>query len=113
MSSQYHLGKGLHDAEVMKINEIQLLYDYHEKNPRRNYLEIELNSSQALFDRNIKAVRLYNYKIIEGDLTLIGTWWLDDQIVSQGSFLVVKMQFRSQCAIHKLTLKCSDYELIK
>ena len=31
MSSQYHLGKGLHDAEVMKINEIQLLYDYHEK----------------------------------------------------------------------------------
>ena len=54
MSSQYHLGKGLHDAEVMKINEIQLLYDYHEKNPRRNYLEIELNSSQAYLIETLK-----------------------------------------------------------
>lgn len=113
MSSQYYFGKGLHDAEVLQINEIQLSYDYHEKNPRRNYLEIKLNSSQALFDSNVKAVRLYNYKIIEGDLSLIGTWWLDDQIVSQGSFWVIKMQFRSQSAIHKLTVKCSDYELIK
>ena len=78
MSSQYYFCKGLHDAEVLQIKEIQLSYDYHEKNPRRNYLEIELNASQALFDSNVKAVRLYNYKIIEGDLSLIGTWWLDD-----------------------------------
>lgn len=113
MSSQCYLGKGLHDAEVLKINEIQLLYDYHEKNPRRNYLEIELNSSQALFDSNVKAVRLYNYKILEGDLDLIGAWWLDDQIIPQESSLIVKIQFRSQSAIHKLTVKCSEYELIK
>lgn len=113
MSVQGHLGNGLHDAEILKINEVQLSYDYHEKMPRCNYLEIELNSANALFDHNVKAVRFYNYKIIEGNLNLIGTWWFDEQIETKGSTFIVKIQFRSRNAIHKLMLRCLDYELIK
>lgn len=113
MSVQEHLGNGLHDAEILKINEVQLPYDYHEKIPRRNYLEIELNSAQALFDHNVKAVRFYNYKIIEGNLNLIGTWWFDEQIETKGPFSIVTIQFRSRNATHKLMLRYLDYELIK
>ena len=113
MEAQKHFGRGLHDAEVLKINEVQLAYNYREKDPRRNYLEIELNAAQALFDQEVKAVRLYNYKIIEGDLNLIGAWWLSDQIDVQGAFFIVKMQFRTQDAVRSLTIKCSEHELIR
>ncbi len=54
---------GLHDAVILAVSELQLVPDYTEKKPKINCLEIQLDSKNAIYERDIKAIRLYNYKI--------------------------------------------------
>ena len=54
---------GLHDAVVLSVSELQLVPDYKEKKPKFNCLEIHLDSKNAIYERDIKTIRLYNYKI--------------------------------------------------
>ena len=56
--------KGLHDAIIKNITLCPLNYDYTQKNPIRNYLLIEIDSSHALFDSTIKEIKLFNAKIL-------------------------------------------------
>ena len=54
---------GLHDAVILSVSELQLVPDYKVKKPKFNCLEIELDSKNALYERDNKTIRLYNYKI--------------------------------------------------
>ncbi len=74
---------GLHDAQILSVSQLQLTPDYKEKNPRFSCFEIELDGKQALFERNIKKICLYNYKIKSTDFDvnlLSGSWWISDEI---------------------------------
>jgi len=81
--------KGLHDAEVLSVCELELAPDWKEKQPKRNCLEILLDGKNALFETNIKRISLYNYCIVgikmnaTEPITLEAfrnVWWLGDSI---------------------------------
>ncbi len=71
---------GLHDAEIKRISFQTLDYDYTQKNPIRNYLLVELDSCNALFDTTITSIKFYNAKIIRGTTDLSGYWWMSDEL---------------------------------
>ena len=54
---------GLHDAIILSICELELAPNWKEKHPKRNCLEILLDSKNALCETNIKRISLYNYRI--------------------------------------------------
>ena len=74
---------GLHDAVILSASELQLVPDYKEKKPKINCLEIQLDSKNAICERDIKAIRLYNYKIKTPDIDINSIdkpWWIGDTI---------------------------------
>jgi hypothetical protein len=74
---------GLHDAAILSISELQLAPNYKEKTPKYNCLEIELDCKNALYEQNIKTIRLYNYKIKTPDIDINSIdkpWWMGDTI---------------------------------
>lgn len=74
---------GLHDAAILSISELQLAPNYKEKTPKYNCLEIELDCKNALYEQNIKTIRLYNYKIKTPDIDINSIdkpWWISDTI---------------------------------
>ena len=74
---------GLHDAVILSVSELQLVPDYKEKKPKINCLEIQLDCHNAMFEQNIKTIRLYNYKIKTPDIDINNIdkpWWISDTI---------------------------------
>lgn len=63
--------RGLHDAVVLSVIS------------RENCLEICLDSTNAMLERDIKKISLFNYKIQTPEVTLgdlENTWWLRDNV---------------------------------
>ena len=63
--------RGLHDAVVLSVIS------------RENCLEICLDSTNAMLERDIKKISLFNYKIQTPEVTLEdleNTWWQRDNI---------------------------------
>lgn len=54
---------GLHDAKILSICELELAPNWKEKHPKRNCLEILLDSKNALCETDIQRISLYNYRI--------------------------------------------------
>ena len=74
---------GLHDAVILSVSELQLAPDYKEKPLKYNCLEIELDGKNALYQQNIKTIRLYNYKIKTPEIDINSIerpWWISDTI---------------------------------
>lgn len=79
---------GLHDAAILSVSELQLAPDHKEKPLKYNCLEIELDCKNALYERNIKTIRLYNYKIRTPDVDINRIdkpWWMSDTIKELGN----------------------------
>ena len=78
--------RGLHDAEILRTETMELPYDFTKQPPIRNCFKIHLNSSGAMFDTSIKCITLFNYKILldESDKAgyagggLDGCYWMQD-----------------------------------
>lgn len=71
---------GLHDAQILSISELELPTDWKSEHPKRNCLEIILDSHNALYERDIKKICLYNYKLIVSDdyKSWDKPWWIGD-----------------------------------
>ncbi len=77
---------GLHDAEVLSVSEKELIPDYKDRQPKYNCMEICLDCKNALYERDIEKILLYNYKIKTPDFdvkTLGKAWWMDDSLKEQ------------------------------
>ena len=108
-----YLGKGLHDAEVTHVQKTELACDVHARDPKRNYLEIGLNSEQALFDVGVRAVRFYNCVIVDGELPAVGDWWQEDTLSEQSGKTIVSMRFCGGKKETRLVVRCSTVELLR
>ena len=75
----WYWNKGLFDAEIIKITQDYFQYDYTEKNPVRSCLTIELDAKAALYDTSVKQIKLYNSKVVSGNISVSG-WWKEDAI---------------------------------
>lgn len=80
---EWYWQKGLHDAKIVDIEEQELAYDYKQRDPVRNCIVLHLDSRMALFDRSVKEIKLYNYKLCSPEAAVrdfCGTWWLKDNL---------------------------------
>lgn len=80
MDLNWYWKNGLHDAVIKEVNFIELLYDYTQKDPIRNYFEIILDAKNALYDFKVKSIRLYNYKLLNSFGRIDGFWWVSDTV---------------------------------
>ena len=74
---------GLHDAVILSVSELQLVPNYKEKPLKYNCLEMELDCKNAMYEQNIKTIRLYNYTIKTPDVdvnSIDKPWWISDTI---------------------------------
>lgn len=75
--------RGLHDAVILSSAELELAPEWKSKHPRRNCLEICLDSSNAMYEQNIHKICLYNYEIKTPEIRineLENPWWIRDKI---------------------------------
>ena len=81
--------RGLHDAKILSVCELEFAPDWKEKRPKRNCLEIQLDSKNALFEQDIETISLYNYRIKEMKTDTVTpvtldafqkTYWMGDRI---------------------------------
>ena len=90
---------GLHDAAILSVRELELAPDWKEKRPKRNCLEILLDSKNALYETTIKRISLYNYHITGTKMNgaepialnaFRNVYWLGDSIeqLEDGSYLL-------------------------
>ena len=77
---------GLHDAQILSVEELELPYDHKSRDHKRNVFIIRVDSNHALFDRSVKEIRLYDYKILTGEISpsdLQEIWWISDSLISE------------------------------
>ena len=91
--------RGLHDAVILSVSELELVPDWKEKHPKRNCLEILLDSKNALSETNIIRISLYNYRIMDMKMNAAepvaldvfrAVYWLGDSIeqLEDGKYLL-------------------------
>ena len=95
MNAEWYWSKGLHDAKIISVETVDLQYDYTQRKPLRNYLQINLDASGALFDYKVKFIRLYNFKVTKGDCNLTGLWWLHDELCEKNGKYILKICLRA------------------
>ena len=87
---------GLHDAEIVTVEEQTLTYDVRQKDPIRNCLVLRINACGAMFDTYVKEIRLYNYKILSGVPTEIaGAWWLSDTFKEENGKCILTLSLQN------------------
>ncbi len=78
----WYWSRGLHDAEIKGIHELEFSPDWKASEPRWNCLELVLDSRGAMFETDIRQINFFNYKILSGDpdrLREPHTWWFSDK----------------------------------
>ena len=96
MHNFLELTNGLYDAEIIDVKQEDLHFDYRQKNPTRNMLEIVLDANQAMNDTLVKTIRFYNAKIISGGSDLMHTWWYDDELTDVNGKKRLKLILRNK-----------------
>ena len=76
---QWYWLRGLHDALVLGVETQEFAYDVTQRKPVRNCMVIRLDARGALFDTSVTAIRLYNYKVLQG-AELKGCHWMQDRL---------------------------------
>ncbi len=82
---------GLHDACIVNVEYFEFPFDYNKfvgnKNSYdRNLMLLKINASGALYEQDIKEIKLFNFKIITNNIELQGrkkVWWLADRLTKK------------------------------
>lgn len=93
---EWYWSHGLHDAEIVEANDLQLSPDYKQTTPLLNCLELVIDARGTLFDTSIRKISLYNYKILSGSIEELKEkkiWWISDTIQSSDSNFLLNIEF--------------------
>ena len=93
---------GLHDACIIGTESFEFPFDYNkfvgEKNKyNRNLITLRINAKGALYDNEVKEIRLFNYRILTEDISLEGrdkVWWLSDRLVDHGNYYTLEIDLQ-------------------
>ena len=99
---QWYWISGLHDACIIGVESFEFPFDYHkficEKNKyNRNLITLRINSKGAIYDNEVKEIRLFNYKILTDDISLENrenVWWLADRLVDHGNCYTLEIDLQ-------------------
>ena len=99
---EWYWQRGLHDAAIVSVESFEFPFDYNkyvgEKNKlNRNLFVLKIDAEDALFDSDVKEIRLFNYKIISNTVRLENRkkiWWLSDRLTEENGnyFLEIDLQ---------------------
>ncbi len=111
---EWYWEKGLHDAHI--LNKTILTTD---QLPTLGYtangLELRLDSSMALFDTKVCAIRFYNYKELTPDISLEDSWWIEDFVSKKGNKFLLQLrvlQKKKWCTYHLRFETCEVIRLL-
>ena len=93
---------GLHDACIIGTESFEFPFDYNkfigEKNKcNRNLLTLKINAKGALYDNEVKEIRLFNYRILTEGISLEGrekVWWLADRLFDHGNYYTLEIDLQ-------------------
>ena len=99
---EWYWVSGLHDACIVDVESFEFPFDYNkfvgEKNKyNRNLFTLRLNAKGALYDNEVKEIRLFNYKILTDDISLENrekVWWLADRLVDHGEYYTLEIDLQ-------------------
>ena len=82
---------GLHDACIVDVEYFEFPFDYNKfvgnrNSYDRNLMLLKINASGALYEQDIKEIKLFNFKIITNNIELQGrkkVWWLADRLTEK------------------------------
>ena len=95
---EWYWNRGLHDAKIVRIEKLELPYDYKQRIPKRNCFVVHMDSKQAMFDTSVREIRLFNYKILTAELSspdIEGTYWITDQLTEENEKYVLQVELRN------------------
>lgn len=109
---EWYWKKGLHDAHI--LNKILLPTD---ELPTTGYiangLELRLDSSMALFDTKVCAIRFYNYKELTSEVLLEDSWWTEDLISREGNKFLLQLRVLQKKKWDTYRLRFESCEVIR
>ena len=95
---EWYWNRGLHDAKIVRIEKLELPYDYKQRIPTRNCFVVHMDSKQAMFDTSVREIRLFNYKILTAELSspdIEGTSWITDQLTEENGKYVLQVELQN------------------
>ena len=109
----WHWDKGLHDARIiikqvyLETSEEDSFSSFH-----RNYVRIELDTSDALFDSSVKSIDFFNYKELSDDNELEGWWWISDDLSFDGQKYLLQIELISELRRKVYAIRFTDCRVI-
>lgn len=93
---------GLHDACIVNVEYFEFPFDYNKfsgnKNSYdRNLMLLTINAADALYDQTVRAIKLFNFKIISKGVELQGRekiWWLADRLKEKDGHYVLEIDLQ-------------------
>ena len=93
---------GLHDACIVDVEYFEFPFDYNKfvgnKNSYdRNLMLLKINASGALYEQDIKEIKLFNFKIITNNIELQGrkkVWWLADRLSEKDGYYYLEIDLQ-------------------
>ena len=115
---EWYWKNGLHDACISAVETVELPFDYERFSSNgykfdRNILKLKIDAENAVYDREIKEIRLFNYKVLTPDITLEGRkkiWWLSDRLVDDGKNFVLKIDLQDFDSTPKEFTVCIKFD---
>ena len=92
---------GLHDACIVNVEYFEFPFDYNKfvgnKNSYdRNLMLLKINASGALYEQEIKEIKLFNFKITT-NIELQGrkkVWWLADRLSEKDGYYYLEIDLQ-------------------
>ena len=106
--TDYKILKGLSDAEIIELKKTIYQYNYKQKIPLRNSLQIIFDSKSAMVSTNVKSIIFYNYRIIYENPNFIHSWWFDSDFIDVQGKKGLKISFRHSKSVISETIILFD-----
>lgn len=104
--------KGLHDAHI--LGEVVLTRDQLDASGYiANGIELRLDSSMAMFDTEICAIRFFNYKELTPEIPLADSWWTEDTLLKKGNKFLLQLKVLKQKQWYVYQLRFEACEVIR
>lgn len=121
---EWYWVNGLHDACIVNVEYFEFPFDYNKfvgnKNSYdRNLMLLKINASGALYEQDIREIKLFNFKIVTNNIELQGrtkVWWLADRLTEKDGhyYLEIDLQdFDSYPEDFTFEIKFDRAEVVK
>ena len=112
INPDWYWSAGLHDAKIISVTETQ-----SPRNPEERQLIIKLDGDWAIYERDIREIRLLGYRVKTKDFnlsTMQGGFWLWDDLTRRGDRFHMELAYdTAKCKTRHVTLTFDNAEVIR